>query len=383
MSILKRFIYFGLAGVICLVGLVVFINTDKDNETETEIDSTPVMKQDRFQEDTIEVVAHDDGSINANHLFIPWTINKSGNNIFLSEREGFVIQIDGDFGLVEVQEVDVSESVLPEGEGGFLGFTLAPDFETTKRAFAYHTYQKDDQSFNRIIALKLDENKWKEENVLLEGIPSGELHAGGRIQIGPDDMLYATTGDTGNKELAQELDSLAGKILRMEQNGDIPEDNPFEDSYVFSYGHRNPQGFAWDDKGNLFSSEHGESGNDEINLIVAGGNYGWPVIQGDEVAKNMITPIHHSGEETWAPSGMGYNNGTLYIASLAGSKIFTYDIENDQVGEFFDGAGRLRDVLIDGNALFTITNNHDNRGEPTEKDDRLIHLPLTEKASAN
>ncbi|MEC5423491.1 PQQ-dependent sugar dehydrogenase [Virgibacillus sp. C22-A2] len=129
--------------------------------------------------------------------------------------------------------------------------------------------------------------------------------------------------------------------------------NPFEDSYVFSYGHRNPQGFAWDDDGNMYSSEHGDSGHDEINLIEAGENYGWPVIQGDEEAENMRTPILHSGEETWAPSGMAFTDRELYVASLAGSKIFTYNIENEEVGEFFGDVGRLRDVLIEDDALFT------------------------------
>ncbi|MFD1040494.1 PQQ-dependent sugar dehydrogenase [Virgibacillus byunsanensis] len=379
---MKRSIYFSLLGIIVLVGLVFLVNTGDDNGELDEED------QDAYQQeatevvgDIVEVVRADDGSINANNLFIPWTINKNGSTFYMSQRDGMVIEIDGDFGLVEVQDVDVSEEILHEGEGGFLGFTLAPHFETTNKAFAYHTYQKDGKTLNRIVSLTLNDSTWQEEDVLLENIPGGEINNGGRLQVGPDGMLYATTGDTSQPDLAQELDSLAGKILRMDQNGDVAEDNPFENSYVFSYGHRNPQGFAWDDEGNLYSSEHGESGHDELNLIEAGQNYGWPVIQGDEEADNMKNPIHHSGEETWAPSGMAYSDGELYVASLAGSKIFTYDIESEIVGEFFGNVGRLRDVLIEGDALFTITNNHDNRGDPNEEDDRLIHVPLSEKAS--
>lgn len=383
------FLYVSLLGLILAVGLVLLFNTGEDNATDDQNETTNTEEDHLFEQDavealeeSIEVVASDDGSIHANNLFIPWTINKSGNNFFLSQRDGTVIKIDGDFGIVDVQHVDVSEEVLHEGEGGFLGFTLTPDFETSYKAIAYHTYQKDGETLNRIISLKLNEDTWTEEEVLLDQIPGGEINNGGRIQVGPDGMLYATTGDTGHAEHAQDLDSLAGKILRIELNGDIPEDNPFEDSYVFSYGHRNPQGFAWDSEGNFYSSEHGEDGHDEINLIEAGKNYGWPEIQGDEEAENMVQPVLHSGEDTWAPSGMAYNEGQLYIASLAGAKIFTYDIANGETSDFFDEVGRLRDVLIEDNSLFTITNNHDERGNPEQKDDRLINLPLTEKASS-
>lgn len=380
--------YFSLLGLLLLAGLVFLMYPGEDKAVEDNSPSKNEKEQAQQEAvevsgETVEVVASDDGSINANNLFIPWTINKNGSKFFMSQRDGTVVEIDGDFGLVEIQDVNVSEEILHEGEGGFLGFTLAPDFKTTNRAYAYHTYQEDGKTLNRIVSLTLNNSTWEEEEVLLENIPGGEINTGGRIQIGPDGMLYATTGDTGQADQAQDLDSLAGKILRIDPSGKVPMDNPFEDSYVYSYGHRNPQGFAWDDDGKMYSSEHGEDGRDEINLIEAGKNYGWPVIQGDEEAENMEEPIHHSGEETWAPSGMAYSDGELYVASLAGSKIFTYDIESEAVGEFFGDVGRLRDVLIDGDALFTITNNHDDRGEPNEKDDQLIQVPLTEKASSN
>ncbi|SEQ89063.1 Glucose/arabinose dehydrogenase, beta-propeller fold [Virgibacillus subterraneus] len=382
---MNKTIYLSLLGIIFLGGLVFALNTGQDNNELQDQENQDPFQQEAVEvtEETVEVVASDDGSINANNLFIPWTINKSGNNFFLSQRDGSVIQIDGDLGLVEVQDVEVSEDILHEGQGGFLGFTLAPDFNTSKMAFAYHTYQEDGEILNRIISMSLKNNIWTEEDVLLEGIPGGEINTGGRIQIGPDEMLYATTGDTGQAEKAQELDSLAGKILRMELNGEVPEDNPFDNSYIYSFGHRNPQGLAWDYEGNLYSSEHGESGHDEINLIKAGQNYGWPVIEGDEEASDMIEPIHHSGDDTWAPSGMAFNDGQLFVASLAGSNIFTYDIASSEVSEFFGDAGRLRDIMIEDEALFTITNNHDDRGEPSEKDDRLIQIPLTEKASTD
>lgn len=360
-----------------VVGVVVALNNGKEKDSAKPNVQNEEAKQ--VLKEAIEVVAADDGSLHANHLYIPWTINKLGNTFFLSQRDGLVVQIDGDFGVVDVQNVETTEDILHEGEGGFLGFTLAADFDKTKRAFAYHTYKKDKQILNRIISLKLENNTWKEEDILVDGIPGGKVNNGGRIQIGPDKMLYATTGDTGNPETAQDQNNLAGKILRVALNGDVPKDNPFENSYVYSLGHRNPQGLVWDDSGKLYSSEHGESGHDEINLIQGGKNYGWPVVQGNETADNMVAPLHHSGDSTWAPSGMAYSDGKLFIASLAGKQIFTYNIENHAVSEFYGEAGRLRDVLIQDDVLFTITNNHDNRGQPTEKDDRLIEISLAGK----
>jgi glucose/arabinose dehydrogenase len=381
---MRRTWYLSLLGIILIGGLGYTLFSGEDKVEKK------VEKKDPFQQEAdevvkraVEVVATDDGSINANHLYIPWTINKNGSSIFLSQREGSVIQIGGDLGIVEIQEVELSDDIHHEGEGGFLGFTLAPDFDKTKKSFAYYTYQKDGKTLNRIVSLKLEKNTWKEVAVLVDGIPGGAINNGGRIQVGPDGMLYATTGDTGQADNAQNLKSLAGKILRVELSGEVPADNPFENSYIYSFGHRNPQGLAWDNEGNLYSSEHGESGHDEINLVQVGKNYGWPVIQGDETAKNMMKPIHHSGSDTWAPSGMAFHEGKLFVASLAGKKIFTYDVATQDVSEFFGEVGRLRDVIIENDELFTITNNHDNRGKPTEKDDRLIQMNLTEKASTN
>ncbi len=148
----------------------------------------------------------------------------------------------------------------------------------------------------------MEENVWREESLLLDNIPSGTYHHGGRLKIGSDGKLYVTTGDASAPDIAQDLDSLGGKILRMNLDGSIPNDNPYPNSYVYSYGHRNPQGITWSSDGTLYSSEHGSRANDEVNLIEAGQNYGWPIIEGYEEQEGMVSPLFTSGDtNTWAP----------------------------------------------------------------------------------
>ncbi|OAS82524.1 MULTISPECIES: PQQ-dependent sugar dehydrogenase [Metabacillus] len=312
----------------------------------------------------------------ATNLHIPWTITKKDGTFFISQREGKIIETNLETGLIKKEELSVTKDILHEGEGGLLGLVLAPDFESSGQAFAYYTYKEDLVTKNRVIALQQDGEKWTETKVLLEGIPGGRIHNGGRMRIGPDGMLYVTTGDSGNPDLSQDKKSLAGKILRMNLDGTIPNDNPFENSYVYSYGHRNPQGLAWDDEGILYSTEHGQSAHDEINLIKPGQNYGWPVIQGDEEEPGMEKPIYHTGENTWAPSGIGYHNGKLYIATLRDSKIRSFDILTKSVNILHENSGRMRDVYIEQSQLYTITNNRDGRGTPKKDDDKLLKIGL-------
>ncbi|MBM7602236.1 glucose/arabinose dehydrogenase [Metabacillus crassostreae] len=308
----------------------------------------------------------------AKNLDIPWTIAKQDERFYLTQRSGKIIEIESDN--KTSQEVAVTKKVQHEGEGGLLGFILAPDFKTTKQAYAYHTYKENNLLKNRVVLLKKQNQTWVEKKVILEDIPGGVIHNGGRLKIGPDNMLYATTGDSGNTSLSQDKNSLAGKILRMTLDGHIPEDNPFSNSYVYSYGHRNPQGLVWDEKGTLYSTEHGQSAHDEINLIKPGSNYGWPVIQGDEKAQNMESPLYHTGEDTWAPSGIDYSNGKLYIATLRGEKIQSFDLTTKDVDVVHSNSGRMRDILIKDDILYSITSNRDGRGNPSNDDDLLIKL---------
>lgn len=306
----------------------------------------------------------------AENLSAPWMIEKIEDSFYISGRNGELTLVTAEG--KEEQTVDLSEPVDGESEGGQLGFVLHP--EDPDKGFLYYSYQ-DGGAKNRVVELARDGDTWNESNVIVEDIPGGRVHNGGRLEIGPDGYLYITTGDAGDEEASQDTGSLAGKILRMNLDGTVPRDNPF-DNEVYSYGHRNPQGIAWDGDGNMYAAEHGSSAHDEINRIEAGNNYGWPEIEGDEEADGMETPLHHTGEETWAPSGMAYHEGSLYIAALRGERIISFDLETGGAETFYDEGSRFRDVYIEGDTLYAITNNTDGRGQPEADDDRLLEFDL-------
>ncbi|MFE8697783.1 PQQ-dependent sugar dehydrogenase [Cytobacillus sp. FJAT-53684] len=314
----------------------------------------------------------------ADELQIPWSIDQSEGIFYLSERPGHIVKIAD--GSTERQQVVLEKPLATAAEAGLLGFVLSPDFSKTNEAFAYYTYTDESGQFNRIVVLKLEDDIWKEKRLLLDRIPSGQFHHGGRLEIGPDGKLYATTGDASEEpKIAQDIHSLGGKILRMNLDGSIPVDNPMEDSYVYSYGHRNPQGLAWAPDGTLYESEHGPSANDEINLIQPGHNYGWPLIKGKEQREGMETPLFTSGDNTtWAPSGMAFNNGKLYVAALRGNAVLEFDVKLKKMKEVLTGIGRIRDVYIEDGFLYFVSNNTDGRGNPLEKDDKLYQIPLSE-----
>lgn len=300
----------------------------------------------------------------ATNLDIPWSINQQDGIFYISERVGTIAVIDG--ATVTHEEVLLSDKLSSASEAGLLGFVLKPDFQETEEAFAYYTYDLNGESFNRVVTLKRENKKWHEMQIHIDKIKTGNIHHGGRLEIGPDGKLYVTIGDAGDPNNSQDDTSMNGKIIRMEDNGSFK---------IFSTGHRNPQGLAWHENGTLFEAEHGQSANDEINIIEQGKNYGYPIMEGNETKDGFVTPIITSGSsETWAPSGITFHKGKLYVASLRGEAVKVMNVETGNVEQSITGFGRVRDVYSDGESLYFVTNNTDGRGNPSEDDDILYKL---------
>jgi glucose/arabinose dehydrogenase len=255
----------------------------------------------QLQEDASEGDMPYTVEIAAEGLNVPWEMDMAKDGrIFFTERPGAVrVIVDGE--LLPDPVIRLDEPFHSGGEGGLLGLELDPQFEETHYMYVYHTYEANGEIQNRVIRLKEDNNQATVDRFLLDGLPGAQNHNGGRIRIGPDGYLYITAGDRYEPELAQEERSLGGKILRIGLDGSIPDDNPFQGSPVYSLGHRNPQGLAWHPVSNqLFASEHGQRAHDEINQIEPGANYGWPLIEGDEMHEDqpeLRPPLLHSSTE--------------------------------------------------------------------------------------
>jgi glucose/arabinose dehydrogenase len=323
----------------------------------------------------------------ADDLSVPWDVAElSDGNLLVPERAGNLLMIDKDG---NQQVISTFEEVRQGGEGGLLGVALHPDFEKNRWVYLYKTFEENREVSNRIVRYVLENKKLTESFVLLRDIPGARYHDGGMMRFGPDGKLYVTTGDATEPESAQDLDSLAGKILRLNSDGSIPDDNPFKNSLVYSYGHRNPQGLAWDNEGGLWSTEHGRSGIrsgfDELNKILAGHNYGWPEAEGDVAIIGADGPVLHSGaDDTWAPASLAYADGMFLWGGLRGEALYVADQQGSNGVENFrmffrEKYGRIRAAVIsrDGRYLFITTSNTDGRGTVQENDDKLIRIPLT------
>ena len=324
----------------------------------------------------------------AENLYVPWAIDISNEGkIYFTERSGTIRVIENGK-LNPTPLITFSKPFISQGEGGLMGIALDPNYSKNHYIYVMHSYIEGNQIYNRVVRLIENNNKASIDRVLIDKIPGGQIHNGGRIKIGPDNKLYITTGDAGNSALAQSYTSLAGKILRIELDGRIPRDNPFPNSPVYSIGHRNPQGLAWNSNNVLYESEHGQSAHDEINIIKPGANYGWPLVQGDEISTEIVTqkPLLHSGEDTWAPSGITFINqgpwqGKLLVTNLRGQQLLVITLNGNgeivkNVESFLKNEyGRLREVVQgkDG-SIYISTSNRDGRGNPNIGDDKIIRL---------
>lgn len=311
----------------------------------------------------------------ATGLDAPWSIAFHGDTPLVSERDSArVLELDDEG---QARELAVIERVAPRGEAGLLGIAVHDGY-----SYAYFTAEDE----NRIerYALRGDRGALTlgAAETVIDGIPSASYHDGGRIDFGPDDMLYATAGDAGNTTNAQDPDSLAGKILRVTPDGEVPDDNPFPGSPVYSLGHRNPQGIAWSADGTMYASEFGQDTWDELNVIVAGGNYGWPDVEGIAGDEEFIDPVQQWDPADASPSGItimdaGNAGEMIYIANLRGQRLRAVPLDDltQSTERFTDEQGRLRDIVAapDG-TLWILTNNTDGRGEPRPDDDRILSL---------
>lgn len=318
--------------------------------------------------------SNDPQTVLAENLEVPWGIAflPNGDALIAERTTARILRLDATGGQPE-EVMTVPEVDTGAGEGGLLGLAVSPDYEQDGLVYAYLTSPED----NRIVRFELG----GEPEPVLTGINRSEIHNGGRIAFGPDGMLYAGVGDAASPDVSQDPGSLNGKILRIEPDGDVPKDNPFDGSPVYSLGHRNVQGLAWDKDGRLWATEFGQDTFDEVNLIEPGQNYGWPVVEGegDTGGGEFTNP-----QVTWAtsessPSGAAIVEGDLYVAALVGQRLWRVPLDGDTAGQpesFLDGDyGRIRTtVKAPDGSLWVATSNTDGRGAPTEEDDRIIRL---------
>ncbi|MDD4344099.1 MAG: PQQ-dependent sugar dehydrogenase [Eubacteriales bacterium] len=314
-------------------------------------------------------------------LEIPWEIAPlPEGRFFVTERPGRVV-------LLGSGEIYTVEGVEHVGEGGLLGMEISPNFQEDAHVFLYYTYRSGNQIFNRLSRFTFAEDTLINEEYILNEIPGSRFHNGGRVKFGPDGKLYVTTGDAQNPNLSQNINSLAGKILRINSDGTIPEDNPFENNPVFAYGLRNPQGLSWHPvTGELFASDHGPNSQDEINRILPGMNYGWPIVSCKTGESQYEDPIVCYSDFTMAPSGIVFlpwdniDETPLYVTGLRGNMVMRVDLDDE--GNFIrqepviSEYGRIRTIVYQKDSLYLATNNRDGRGVPNENDDVILRINI-------
>ena len=330
----------------------------------------------------------------ATNLFVPWSIVfLSNSHILFTERNGSVREIKN--GNLEDQPLFVFKEVSTQSEEGLMGMVLDPEFTLNGKIYVCLAYSNENTLFDKVVQMKYEKNSLEQEKVLIDKIPAAQFHAGCRLGFGPDKMLYITTGDATDKEIAQDKASLGGKILRISSDGSIPSDNPIKNSPIYSLGHRNPQGIDWDPvSGNLFSTEHGPSvfdgpaGGDEINFIQKGENYGWPIVSHEKSKDGLVSPLAVFTPAVAPASGMFYK-GDMFpqfknhflVGLLKGEGILDVNLSSDrmQIASYQKipdiTFGRIREIAEspDGAIYFT-TSNRDGRGKINAGDDMIYKI---------
>jgi glucose/arabinose dehydrogenase len=311
----------------------------------------------------------------ATRLTVPWSIAAlPAGSVLISERvSGRIDRVSLDGGALRT--LGTVPGVVARGEGGLLGLAVSPDFLDDRFVYAYFTAADD----NRVVRMRLQGDRLGDPEVVVDGIPAGSIHNGGRIAFGPDGKLWITTGDAGVRELAQDRESLAGKILRAEPDGSVPTDNPFG-TLVWSLGHRNVQGLAWDSGDQPWATEFGSSEFDELNLIRKGGNYGWPQSEGADDDASFEQPAVTWPTDQASPSGLAIVDDIAYVGALRGQRVWQVPLRGEAAGEpvalLTGDLGRVRAVEPDprGGGLLVSTSNQDGRGNPQAGDDRVVVL---------
>jgi len=315
----------------------------------------------------------------ATNLEKPWAIDFADDKIFVTEKAGLVRVIESG---VLLDDPLATLRVANVFGGGLLGIAVHPAFDNNHFIYVYYTYEKDGTLWNKILRITELNNKLDAAKTIFDNIPGSAYSNGGIIKFGPDGKLYVGTGSVSDSHGPQDIQSLEGKILRLNDDGTIPDDNPFSDSPVFSFGHMNPKGLGWDNAGNLFVTEMGPSKNDEINLVQPGGNYGWPEQEcsGNE---EFIDPIV-CYDPAIEPGGIVFYYGDkikldnpLVLASLRASQLFNLEIDDEVKSQtsILSGIGRIRDVVIGpDDHIYLITSNTDGKGFPDASDDKLLRI---------
>ncbi len=359
---------FRIAGIIAALAVSIIILTSPS-------DPIPIP------EPTTSPLGSESVEVLASNLEKPRAISFADDRIFVTEKIGRIRVIENN---TLVEEPLATLRTANVFDGGLLGITTHPDFSNNHFLYVYYTYSENNELWNKILRITESDNKLQDAITIFDKIPGSEFSNGGIIKFGPDGKLYVATGSVSDSlHLSQDIQSMAGKILRLNDDGSIPDDNPFSNSPVYSLGLRNPQGMTWDNTGNLYVTDSGPSKNDEINIIKAGKNYGWPEQEcsGNNDYEDSVMcfdpSIEPGGIVIYSGNKLAFEN-KMIMATLRASNLFTLDINEEGIESqksILSGIGRLRDVNEgpDGN-LYIITSNTDGKGFPDRSDDKLLRI---------